>query len=85
MSDSERSWETHNLPSLKTATYTLHRPQLLLAHRTFSAPLRFVFPRILKRYDKVWECILFMIEQNGLFTFGDESNIVYNKENGNNV
>lgn len=26
-----------------------------------------------------------MIEQNGLFSFGDESNVIYSKENGNNV
>lgn len=34
---------------------------------------------------KFGECVLFMIEHNGLFSFGGKLNVVDNKGNGNNV
>lgn len=59
--------------------------QLLLVQRTFSVPLRFVFPKNPSGENEVWECMLLVIGQSGLFSFGDESNIIYSQVNRNIV
>lgn len=73
-------------PPLTAAPHTQPQHiQLLLAQRTFSAPLRFALLWIPLGNTEVWYCIILcMIAQNSLFSFRDKSNIFYNQKNGNN-